>query len=245
MFNILNMGSTRPDDPPAADLTAQARIRNAAVAHVAREGFRKANLRAIAATAGVSAGLVIHYFGSKDALRAACDAHVLRVLTQRARDDARPAGMQDVLRDYMADPEEYRLQVLYMARVIEEDSPAAATFVNTMVEESEAIHRAGVADGTMHPSSDPRALAVLNVLTSLALLTMAPPLARALGHEAFGPEVLRRMALPTLELYTRGLYTDDVPLTTARDALAGDLQGQAPRQEGAPRHETAPRHEKE
>jgi hypothetical protein len=87
-----------------------------------------------------------------------------------------------------------------------------------LVDEAEAIHRAGVADGTMHPSSDPRALAVLNVLTSLSVLTMAPALTRSLGHESFGPEVLHRMALPTLELYTRGLYTDDTPLKAAQDA---------------------------
>ena len=38
-----------------SDLTAQARIRNAAIAHFAREGFQKANLRAIAGAAPGSA----------------------------------------------------------------------------------------------------------------------------------------------------------------------------------------------
>ncbi|MEU0572433.1 TetR family transcriptional regulator [Nonomuraea sp. NPDC005983] len=201
-----------------SDLTAQAKIRNAAIAHFARDGFQKTNLRAIAATAGVSAGLVIHHFGSKDKLRSACDDHVLRTLVRRARDDARPAGMQDVLREFMSNPEEYRLQVQYMVRAIEEDTPAAATFVDTMVDESEEILRAGIADGSMRPSSDVRALAVLNVLISLATLNMAPPLARALGHERFGPEVLRRMVLPTLELYTHGMYADDAPLKAAQAA---------------------------
>ncbi len=49
---------------------------------------------------------------------------------------------------------------------------------------------------------------------------MPPPLARALGHEQFGPEVLRRMTVPTLELFTRGLYTDDTLLKTAEAAWA-------------------------
>ncbi|MEV0388236.1 TetR family transcriptional regulator [Nonomuraea sp. NPDC050643] len=202
-----------------SDLTTQAKIRNAAIAHFARDGFQKANLRAVAATAGVSAGLVIHHFGSKDKLRSACDDHVLSVLVRRAREDADPAGMRGVMEEYLADPEEYRLQVRYMARAIEEDTPAAATFVTTMVAESEAILRAGIADGSMHPSSDVRALAVLTVLTSLATLTMPPPLARALGCESFGPEALRRLAVPTLELYTRGLYTGGAVLDAAKDAL--------------------------
>ncbi|MER6583037.1 hypothetical protein, partial [Nonomuraea sp. NPDC001023] len=52
-----------------------------------------------------------------------------------------------------------------------------------------------------------------------ATLTMPPSLARALGHEQFGPDVLRRLALPTLELYTHGLFTDDAALKAARAAL--------------------------
>lgn len=202
----------------SSDLTAQAKIRNAAIAHFARDGFQKTNLRAVAATAGVSPGLVIHHFGSKEKLRSVCDDHVLRILIQRA-DSARPGSMQDLFRDYLSDPEEYRLQVQYMLRAIEEDTPAAATFVDTLVEESEETLRAGIADGSMRPSSDVRALAVLSVLNSVATLTMPPPLARALGYERFGPDVLRRLALPTLELYTHGLFTDDTALQAARAAL--------------------------
>ncbi|MFC5828540.1 TetR/AcrR family transcriptional regulator [Nonomuraea insulae] len=202
-----------------SDLTAQAKIRNAAISHFARDGFQKTNLRAVAATAGVSAGLVIHHFGSKEKLRAVCDDHVLGALTHRGR-GAGAAGLQGLAGEYLADPEEYHLHVRYMARAVEDDSPAGAAFVNAMVEETEATLRAGIADGSMRSSSDVRALAVFSVLTSLATLTMPPSLARALGHDEFGPDVLRRLALPTLELYTHGLYTDDAVLKAAGDALA-------------------------
>jgi AcrR family transcriptional regulator len=206
---MLNMSSV-----PDADLTAKARIRSAAISAFVRDGFQKANVRAIAAAAGVSVGLVFHHFGSKDGLRTVCDEHVLEVMTSRARS----AGTPDLLGEYLSDPDEYRLLVQYMARAIHDDAPAAGTFVERVVAESEAIFRAGAADGTMHPSSDPRALGVLSVLISLAVLTMPRPLARALGHEDFGPEVLRRMTVPTLELFTRGLYTDDTLLKTAEAA---------------------------
>ncbi|MFI7111457.1 TetR family transcriptional regulator [Nonomuraea sp. NPDC050227] len=201
-----------------SDLTAQAKIRNAAIAHFARDGFGKTNLRAVAATAGVSPALVIHHFGSKEKLRSVCDEHVLGILVRRAG-GARPSGMQDLFREYLSNPEGYRLQVRYMLRAIEEDTPAAATFVETLVAETEQVLRAGIADGSMRPSSDVRALAVLTVLDSVATLTMPPSLARALGHEQFGPDVLRRLALPTLELYTHGLFTDDAALNAARAAL--------------------------
>ncbi|PZG22124.1 TetR family transcriptional regulator [Nonomuraea aridisoli] len=205
------------DDLHADDLTAQARIRNAAIAHFARDGFRKANVRAIAAAAGVSVGLVFHHFGSKEGLRSACDDHVLRVLVRRTR-DARPGTARNLLGEFLSDPEEYRLHVRYMVRAVEEDSAAADTFARTLVDEAEALFSAGIADGTVRPSSDVRALAVLNVLISLSMLTMARPLARALGYEEFGPEVLHRMTRPTLELFTRGLYTDDTLLDGAQAA---------------------------
>ena len=39
-------------------------------------------------------------------------------------------------------------------------------------------------------------------------------------RERFGPDVLQRIAVPALELYTRGLYTDDTPLKSSQDAWA-------------------------
>ncbi|MFC4115104.1 TetR family transcriptional regulator [Nonomuraea zeae] len=209
----------------SADLTAQAKIRNAAVAHFARDGFQKTNLRAVAATAGVSAALIIRHFGSKENLRSVCDDHVLRILVRRSRTAAGSTGVQDLSREYLADPEEYGLHVRYMVRAIEEDTSAATTFVNTLVAETEELFGAGIADGSMHPSSDLRALAVLNVLVSLATLTMAPALTRALGFERMGPDVLRRIGLPMLELYTRGMYADDTMLKAARAAWETPTQG--------------------
>ena len=198
------------------DLTAQARIREAAVELFARDGFAKTNLRAIAAAARVSAGLVIHHFGSKDGLRAVCDEYVLEVLTRRGR----AAGQPDLMREYLADPDGYLVQVQYMTRAMAEDSPAAQAFVQGIVHEAEGVHRAGVADGSMRESSDPRALAVLNVLISLGTLTMPPALTRTLGQEKFGPDVLRRLAVPTLELYTHGLYTNDTALKQANEEMS-------------------------
>lgn len=211
MFSLLFMRSVSAED---ADLTARAKIRNAAIAHFAQDGFQRANLRAIATAAGVSVGLIPHHFGSKEGLRTACDEHVLNLFGRRAR----AAGTGDLLAEYVADPDEYGLLVRYVVRAIQEDSAAAAALAGQMVEEAEEIFRAGAADGTLRPSSDPRALAVLSIMTSVALLTMPPPFARALGFERFGPEVLQRMTVPTLELFTHGLYTDDTLLRNAEAA---------------------------
>ena len=66
----------RSAGPCSDDLTARARIRDAAVELIGRDGFDGLTVRVVAKQAGVSPGLVIHYFGSKDGLRAECEEFV-------------------------------------------------------------------------------------------------------------------------------------------------------------------------
>ncbi|HEY7597870.1 MAG TPA: helix-turn-helix domain-containing protein [Actinophytocola sp.] len=73
--------------PDPEDLTARARIRDAAMRHFAEHGFERATIRGIAETAGVSSGLVRHHFGSKQALRDACDEWLVRTI-RRLNDQA-------------------------------------------------------------------------------------------------------------------------------------------------------------
>lgn len=56
-----------------ADLTARARIREAALELFARDGVRATSMRSVAAKAGVSPSLVVHHFGTKAGLRDAVD----------------------------------------------------------------------------------------------------------------------------------------------------------------------------
>jgi AcrR family transcriptional regulator len=215
---MLNVRTTQLDATP--DLGSPARIRDAAVVHFARDGFSGANLRAIAATAGVSAGLVIHHFGSKAGLQDACDDYVLQSVLGRARDESTVAGLSDAIRNYLANPMELQLQLDYLARAITEDTPTSRRFVDALVDETEGIVRDGIADGSMSPSSDPRALAVIIAMTSIATLTLSSHFARTLGFETFGPDLMRRVAVPSLELYTNGLYADNRFLDATRAAIA-------------------------
>ena len=48
--------------------------------HFAQEGYERSTIRTIAQTAGVSHGMLRHHYGSKVALRAACDDYVLEML---------------------------------------------------------------------------------------------------------------------------------------------------------------------
>lgn len=61
------------------DLTSMARIRNAAFALFAWQGEDGTSMRAIAAAAEVTVGLVAHHYGTKDGLREAVDPLVVKL----------------------------------------------------------------------------------------------------------------------------------------------------------------------
>src|SRR3954471_19421750 len=95
-----------------ADLTARARIRDAAIRRFGVDGLG-ASVRAIAADAGVSPGLVIHHFGSKEGLRAVCDEHVLRVIREAETDAFTQRAPADWLNE-LAALDEYAPLVGYL-----------------------------------------------------------------------------------------------------------------------------------
>lgn len=74
------MKAARSGRPPKEEQrNAREDLTEAAIRHFARHGFGKAALSGIASDAGVSIGMVRHYFGSKDGLIDHCN----RIVTER------------------------------------------------------------------------------------------------------------------------------------------------------------------
>jgi AcrR family transcriptional regulator len=198
------MGSApRPDD----DRTARARIRDAAVQTFGTAGF-DASVRAVAAAAGVSPGLVIHHFGSKDGLRAACDEHVLRVIRE-AETDAFSSGPGAMLAQ-LAELDQYAPLVGYLVQALLAGGDLAATLLSRMTTDAESYLAQAVAAGRIRPSRDPAARAAYLVDVGVGAV-----LAFVRRHPTAGgnPRALLRgyaeaNSLPALELYTEGLLTD-------------------------------------
>lgn len=198
----------------------RARVIDTAAAHFAAAGFSKPALDEVARAAGVGTDEVAALFGSEEGLRQACDNHVLGAMVGWARQKATLDGMSDVMRSYGANPDSYRTQIDYLGRVVAENVPAAARFFDVLVDESETIIRAGISDGTMRPSDDPRALAALIAATVLGLITMGPHIERSLGLGPSQQQMLLHLAVPALELFTHGLYTDDSYLSLVRQVVS-------------------------
>lgn len=220
-FNLLNMCSAPHAEPPGGDLTARARIRDAAILLFGKNGFAPTSVRAIAAEAGVSPGLVIHHFGSKAALRQACDEYVLGELID-AEEDAAEADLLGTMQRWLADPQVFQPAFDYLVRTFGEDSETSDRLFDQLVRRTERMLADGLANGTMISVSDPKATALLLAIQGLALLTMSRHVGRTLGQSQISTAILQRLTVPTIELYTHGIYSDSSMLDAATAALEGD-----------------------
>lgn len=192
------MGST--------DLTARARIRDAALELFAEKGFHKATVRDIATRAGVSPGLVVHHFGSKEGLRGACDEHVLAywrtVKTEAVAGIAFPR-MDATVRD----PEFLRVWG-YFKRALTAEDANATEFFDRLTDDVAGYLEVGERAGTIRPTTDPEARATIATAMALGLMAFEPHVARRLGGEhILSPEVLARYTAFTMDLFTEGIIT--------------------------------------
>ncbi len=205
----------------SADLTAAARIRDAAIAQFGEHGFG-AGLRAIADAAGVSAALVIHHFGSKDGLRKACDDYIAEEI-RTTKSEALKSNDPAIWFAQMAEIESYAPLMAYLVRSMQSGGELATMLWRKMIENADEYLNEGVRAGTIKPSRDPRARAKYLAITGgggfLLYLQMheTPTDIRAVLRD-----YARDMTLPALEIYTDGLMAD----STMYDAfLAAEEQG--------------------
>ena len=205
----------------AEDLTARARIRDAALRLFAERGLDGATIRDIARAAGVSGGLVRHHFGSKDDLRAACDSYALDQL-MRIKEQA-------VLEGQLANPgfmsaahPTVLLTLRYLARSLVDGSPAAAAVFDEMVELGEAWL------DQHHPGQipDPRGYSAVLVAMQSGLFMMHGQLSRWLGADIFTPEGHLRLTTALIDFYSQPLLSPE--LAEQARAAVRDLQGQQP-----------------
>lgn len=196
--------------PDLGDLTARARIRDAALRHFGELGFERATIRMIAATAGVSPGLVRHHYGAKDDLRMACDEYLvlqLRRLNEQARADPvlqnhNPvATARAALGPYDA----------YLVRALVDGS--ATPLFDEMARLGEEWLAEADAEQADPPTTDVHARATVVTAMALAVQILHPHVSRGLGVDVHSAEGDRLLAAIMIDLYSH-------PLMNAQAAAA-------------------------
>jgi TetR/AcrR family transcriptional regulator, regulator of cefoperazone and chloramphenicol sensitivity len=199
------------------DVTARARIRDAAVLLFGRDGFERTSVRAVADEAKVSPGLVIHHFESKDGLRRACDRFVIEeFLGSGNTPTADTAGT--AMQEWLADIDRYRPLLDYLARTLGDDSAAADEFFDGLLAATAEMIRQQTAAGMMREFDDAEVIAAYLTAYGVVPLLLRRQLERAIGAKSLD-DLIRRSTLPIVDLYTHGLYADDTYLKAARATL--------------------------
>jgi len=185
-----------------SDLTAKARIREAAMELIGEVGYDRATTRAIAERAGVTSGLIRHHYGSKEGLLTACDEQVIHlIIEQEAKARSGQVGSLHL-------PAPYRM---YLARALF-DGRAAAVF-DHMVTVAEAWMAA--ADATRPDPTDlsRRARATVQTAFALSVGMLVTHVSRGLGADITQPDGERLLMRVLLDLYSHPLLTPE----TARE----------------------------
>ncbi len=185
--------------PVFEDLTARARIREAAIRLFTERGVKQTAVLDIAKAAGVSGGLIRHHFGSKDGLRVACDTYVLDELR-----DFKEQGLEQMQVDPDFQPTFDARQVLlrrYVGRAMVDGSPeAAARFVQTVDETEQWFDDQPGVD-----LPDARACAAVLAGMTLGVFAMQDHIARALGEDPLSPRLQERVAQAYALIYSPAL----------------------------------------
>lgn len=197
------------------DLTARASIRNAALRLFAERGADAVTVRQIATAAGVSAGLVVHHFGSKDGLRAAVDTYAGESLdavfteldspdlAQLLAGGQAPASIAEAFT--RAFPYGSPLPA-YLRRLLLTDDAAGAALFGRWYAATRRLFDAMVELGAATPSEDPAVRAAFLLVNDLALILLRNQIAAAIGDDPLTPAGLHRWATEATAVYSDGLF---------------------------------------
>lgn len=205
-------------EPASEDLTARARIRDAAIQLMAERGIAGATIRDIAEAAGVSSGLVRHHFGSKEALRAVCDTYAKERLDRLREEMFAEGKMADTGFLSSVNPWARVLQRYLVKSMMDGSEAAQAMFVRMVDLAEEWTAKQGVRP------QDPRAYAAVMCAMQMGVFLMHDQLSRVLGVDVDSTEGYVRVTHGLLDAATHATLTQDqaVQLHTAVDSLLQD-----------------------
>lgn len=193
-------------DVDPRDLTARARIRDAALRHFGEQGFERATIRGIAEIAGVSSGLLRHHYGSKEELRDACDAYLAETLAE-LNERVRTADPRDGANYVAVAGAAFGPYQKYLARALAEGR--AQPIFDTMVELGGQWLQDLDDKRSDPPTVSREARAAVSTAMSLSIGILHRHVSRHLGVDVFSPQGSDLLARVLLDLYSHPLLSPD------------------------------------
>ncbi len=198
-----------------SDVTAYARVRNAALRLFADRGASASSIRAVAKAAGVSPGLVQHHFRTKADLQTALEAYVVEKVAELARvsltESTRPGKLiigRQIVEFIRKNPDIIR----YARRVILEDDPLGRRLFDQIVAAGRILMERLAKQGFLRADID-MAWASLNaMLMVIGPVLLEPGIDRHLDRPFLSDEGLSRWDVAVDDMLTRGIYRDQTQI---------------------------------
>ena len=178
----------------------------------AARGVAASSMRAIASEAGVSPGLIIHHFGSKEGLIRAVDEAVIARIDLALREVPMEGAEPELIsRRAQVIAEFLRSQPAlcdYLGRALVERTEASAELFHRLF--SFAAHDARlVAAQVLRGDTDPFWRAMHQIILIIGPLMLRPLIERELGGELLGVDNLERWTRARTDLLAHGLYATE------------------------------------
>jgi AcrR family transcriptional regulator len=195
----------------ASDLTASARIRNAALEGFARDGVAATTIRDVAKAAGVSPGLVQHHFKTKADLERAVNEHVLQIAVEASEgveEETAEAGTEELflrmgerITELVRD---HRSALLYVIRSAANGERAGLDIFDAFLALVNRHVDRLAEEGTLRDDVDRLWLGLQVVILDLGTVLLEPAIDRHLPKPMLEPEQLERWRKACTELLRRG-----------------------------------------
>jgi AcrR family transcriptional regulator len=209
------------------ELTARARIRRAALEQFADLGFERTTIRGIAASAGVSPGLLRHHFGSKQALRDAVDAHVLQEI-RRLNDLVKEGSESGDFGAYMGSRAALQPFQGYLSRALLDGSPLIAAMFDQIVTLTEDWLAQAEHDSSDPYFADRRDRAAVFTAMVFGVPLLREHLSRALGVDTLSPGGEQRLTLALLDIYSHALISPELAALARKGLETTPTHGSTP-----------------
>lgn len=194
------------------DLTAVARIRNAALEGFARDGVEATSIRDVAKAASVSPGLVQHHFKTKADLERAVNEHVLRIAaeayagfeesTAAVSTDERLRAMGDWITEFVRDN---RLALLHVIRSAAQGDEAGLSIFDAFLAIIDAQVQRLADDGDLRAEVDRLWAGLHVVIVNLGTVLLEPAVDRHLDRPFRDPSQLERWNRATTDILRNGV----------------------------------------